>query len=115
MLTITETIFGYTLAYLISKQTVYHIKCVYTAWVHIFKHQIIQNDYGDTDDDDGDGNADDADADAGGGDAGGNDDDTHTHTYICIHIHIYVYACMYCIHMIYYTNPSYIPKTPINI
>jgi hypothetical protein len=26
-----------------------------------------------------------------------------------------VYACMYCIHMIFYTNPSYIPKTPINI
>ena len=110
MLTITETIFGYTLAYLISKQTVYHIKCVYTAWVHIFKHQIIQNDYGDNDDD---GDADDAGADAGGGDAGGNDDDTHTHIYM--YTYTYLCVCMYCIHMIFYTNPSYIPKTPINI
>ena len=88
--------------------------CVYSMSTHIQTSNYTKW-YGDTDDDDGDGNADDADADAGGGDAGGNDDDTHTHTYICIHIHIYVYACMYCIHMIYYTNPSYIPKTPINI
>ena len=108
MLTITETIFGYTLAYLISKQTVYHIKCVYTAWVHIFKHQIIQNDYDGNADD-----ADDADADAGGGDAGGNDDDTHTHIYM--YTYTYLCVCMYCIHMIFYTNPSYIPKSPINI